>query len=207
MWGSWFLAGSPHQGIALPGLGPAWEPGLWWLGWRGQRCPGQRGRRQTQATAALAAACSAERSRTAPRWDGCAESAAEPGSRRSGSAARRSSVPRRAASCSGADETESCRVPPAFCRGSASFPERLLSLWELPLALEGSCSPRYGCAEPPARAGLWAHGAAGFMWGFRAIYPAQRAVSKHLHQMWWAQRHLLHNWESVLGAGGCWKVV
>lgn len=29
MWGSWFLAGSPHQGIALPGLSPAWEPGGW----------------------------------------------------------------------------------------------------------------------------------------------------------------------------------
>lgn len=165
-----------------------------------------------------------KRCRIAPRWPGscgagCAERAVEPIRDCSCSAACRSNVSCRAASRSGAEELESRRVRPAFCVSPASFSECLLSsmgewraLMLVFLAASGgvaafpSCVCRApasllvpGCVQMESRV-------AGFMWGFRAIYSAQIAVSEHLHQMWQAQRHLSHNWESVLGTGRCWKV-
>lgn len=42
--------------------------------------------------------------------------------------------------------------------------------------------------------------------GDSELFVVLRAASEHLHQVWWAQRHLTYNWESVLGDGGCWTV-
>lgn len=57
----------------------------------------------------------------------------------------------------------------------------------------------WGCHMPGSPAQLGSRGDS-------EQFVVLRAASEHLHQVWWAQRHLTYNWESVLGDGGCWMV-